>query len=173
MVEVEEQAIYILKKDPSLNRARIPFAFWCKPVWATLRGTGVGVLWNLSVSSLLFFLVPLFLIPSFLFVPEGETSSDDWGDLPIKATDDFDGLMGDPWGGVGFAVETAARGKVCCGPGCLVIEPGLWALSTAKSVLRPAVGAGGAPILNVIDTLLDELRTRETGSSCLPGACRE
>jgi len=152
-------------------------------VWTKLRGAGVGILRNLSVGnsfgrfvdSLIFFLSPLLLsrFPSFLFLLEGGTSSDDWGELPIKATDDFDGLMGDPWGGVGFAVETAARGKVCCGPGCLVIEPGLWALSTAKSVLRPAVGAGGAPILNVIDTLLDELRTRETGSSCLPGACRE
>ena len=148
-------------------------------VWTKLRGAGVGILRNLSVSnsfgrfvnSLIFFLSLLFLSRArFLFL---ETSSDGWGELPIKATDDFDGLMGDPWGGVGFAVETAARGKVCCGPGCLVIEPGLWALSTAKSVLRPAVGAGGAPILNVIDTLLDELRTRETGSSCLPGACRE
>ena len=148
-------------------------------MWTKLRGTGVGILRNLSVgnsfgrfvNSLIFFLSLLFLSRArFLFL---ETSSDGWGELPIKATDDFDGLMGDPWGGVGFAVETAARGKVCCGPGCLVIEPGLWALSTAKSVLRPAVGAGGAPILNVIDTLLDELRTRETGSSCLPGACRE
>jgi hypothetical protein len=140
-----------------------------------LRNLSVGNSFGRFVDSLIFFLSPLLLsrIPSFLFLREGETSSDDWGDLPIKATADFDGLMGDPWAGVGFAVETAARGKVCCGPGCLVIEPGLWALSTAKSVLRPAVGAGGAPILNVIDTLLDELRTRETGSSCLPGACRE